>query len=85
MMRCLETNKVCPVGNYKCKTCHLEDCKEVLNMIETQEEREERIKLKKLKEQLPEECKQCTVYEVINADKGKIYCPYRIMERCILK
>lgn len=54
-------------------------------MIETQEEREERIKLKKLKEQLPEECKVCTIYQVINADKGKIYCPYRIMERCILK
>lgn len=84
-MKCLETNKVCPAGNYKCKTCHLDDCKEVLNMIETQEEREERIKLKKLKEQLPEECKQCTIYQVINVDKKEIYCPYRIRERCILK
>lgn len=84
-MKCLETNKVCPMGNQKCKQCHLDDCKEVLNMIETQEQREERIKLKKLKEQLPEECKECTIYQIIDVNKGKIYCPYRIMERCILK
>ena len=73
------------MGNQKCKQCHLDNCKEVLNMIETQEQREERIKLKKLKEQLPEECKECTIYQIIDVNKGKIYCPYRIMERCILK
>lgn len=84
-MKCLETNKVCPMGNQKCKQCHLDNCKEVLNMIETQEQREERIKLKKLKEQLPEECEKCTIYQIIDVNKGKIYCPYRIMERCILK
>lgn len=84
-MKCLETNKVCPVGNQKCKQCHLDNCKEVLNMIETEEQREERIKLKKLKEQLPEKCKECTIYQVIDVNKGKIYCPYRIMEKCILK
>lgn len=84
-MKCLETNKICPAGNYKCKTCHLEDCKEVLNMIETQEQREERYALKELKKELPEECKDCTVYEVIDVYKKKVYCPYRINERCILK
>lgn len=82
-MECLITNKVCSVK--KCKHCKLEDCKEVLQMIEEQEKWEDRRAMKKLQRDLPEECKKCTIKQIINVRKEQVYCPYRIKERCILK
>ena len=81
-MKCLETNEVCTVK--KCKHCRYDNCKEVLKMIETQEEREERKAIEKLQEDLPEECKKCTIINVLDSRNEKVYCPYRISDRCIL-
>ena len=41
MEQCLIDNKVCPIQGKKCKECKLDDCKRTIEMIETQEEREE--------------------------------------------
>lgn len=84
MIECLETNKVCSNGK-KCKECKFDDCKEVIKMIETQEQIEERYNMKKLKEELPEQCRECSMLEIIDAKKKKVYCPYMIKERCMLK
>ena len=84
-MICLETNKVCSEQNRKCKECKLNDCREVINMIETQEDREDRFKLKCIKAQLPEQCKNCSFLEVIDLRKQKVYCPYMIKDKCLIK
>lgn len=44
MVQCLIDNKVCPATNKRCKNCSLEDCKRTIEMIETQEEREDKWK-----------------------------------------
>ena len=41
MEQCLIDNKVCSVQGQKCKECKLDDCRRTVEMIETQEEREE--------------------------------------------
>ena len=84
-MICLETNKICGEQNIKCKQCKLNDCREVINMIETQEDREDRFKLKCIKAQLPEQCKNCSFLEVIDLRKQKVYCPYMIKDKCLIK
>ena len=37
-MECIESNKICPMNNLKCKECALVDCKKTLKMIEEEEE-----------------------------------------------
>ena len=54
MEQCLIDNKVCPIQGKKCKECKLDDCKRTIEMIETQEEREEKWKRKLINIQLPE-------------------------------
>ena len=85
MEMCLIDNKVCPATNMRCKNCSLEDCKKVLEMIETQEEREYKWKRKLIDVQLPEQCKDCSFLEVIDLDNQIVRCPYRIKDRCMLK
>lgn len=85
MEQCLIDNKVCPATNKRCKNCSLEDCKRTIEMIETQEEREEKWKRKLIKVQLQEQCKNCSFLEVINLDEQIVRCPYRIKERCLIK
>lgn len=85
MEECLITNKICPVSNKKCKECKLDSCKEVLEMIRIQEERKDKKEREKLEKELPKECQGCSILQIINLNKHKVYCPYRIKERCILK
>ena len=85
MEQCLIDNKVCAVQGQKCKNCKLDDCRKVIEMIETQEEREEKWKRKLINVQLPEQCKNCSFLEVINLDKQIVRCPYIIKDRCMLK
>ena len=54
MEQCLIDNKVCPIQGKKCKECKLDDCKRTIEMIETQEEREEKWKRKLINVQLPQ-------------------------------
>lgn len=82
---CLIDSKVCPDTNKRCKNCSLEDCKRVINMIETQEEREYKWKRKLIKVQLPEQCKGCSFLEVLDLDKQKVRCSYLVKDRCLIK
>lgn len=54
MELCLIDNKVCSVQGQKCKECKLDDCRKVIEMIETQEESEDKWKRKLINVQLPE-------------------------------
>ena len=83
-MKCLKTNKICPSNNKKCKQCKWDTCYEVLNMIETQEEMEDRYKKEDIIKQLKGQCKHCSFLEIIDLDNQIVRCPYLIKERCIL-
>ena len=84
MEECLLNNKVCSLQGQKCKDCKLDDCRRVIEMIETQEDREEQWKRKLINIQLPEQCKNCSFLEIIDLNKQIVRCPYMIKERCIL-
>ena len=54
MEQCLIDTKVCTVQGQKCKECKLADCRKAIEMIETQEESEDKWKRKLINVQLPE-------------------------------
>lgn len=81
-MECLETNKVCTNINKRCKICILDDCKKTLNTIELQEKKERQEELSKIENNLPDECKNCTLLEITN--KSTVKCFYRMNGECIL-
>lgn len=84
MEQCLIDNKICSEQNRKCKVCKLNSCHEVERMIEDEQKWIDRDNLKKLKDKLPEECRNCNMLEIINLVKQKVHCAYRIKNRCIL-
>jgi len=84
-MICLKTNKVCTNINKKCKECILDECKKVMSTIEFYEKQQEKLRLNRLKRQLPTECMNCSMLEVINVNKEKVKCFYRIKNKCILE
>lgn len=85
MLPCIKSKEVCSNTNKKCKECVFDECKEVINMNEEEQKYEDLENMRKLKKDLPEQCKNCSFLEVINLRKGKVYCPYRIKERCLIK
>lgn len=88
MIRCLETNKVCPNTNKKCKECVFDDCKKAIKAVEEDMKEKEKNKIARLQTNLAVEykdCENCTIRETLNLDKQKLYCPYMIRERCVLK
>ncbi len=85
MEQCLIDNKVCPIQGKKCKECKLDDCKRTIEMIETQEEREEKWKRKLINVQLSEQCQDCSFLEVINLDEQIVRCPYLVKNKCLIK
>ena len=85
MIQCLIDNKVCSVQGQKCKECKLDDCRRTIEMIETQEQIEEKYNMKKLKEELSEQCRNCSFLEVINVKDKIVRCPYMIKEKCMIK
>lgn len=84
-MECLETGKICPTNNLKCKQCKLEDCRKVLEMIDYNEKRLYKKKLKLIREQLPINCRSCSFLEVINLDKQVVRCAYLVKDKCLIK
>lgn len=84
MILCLKDNKVCSNTNRRCKECVLDECKEVIKMIEEEQKYEYLDKLAKLNKELPEQCRNCSFLEVINLDKKIVYCPYMIKDRCLI-
>lgn len=84
MEPCLVDNKVCSEKNLRCKECKLESNKEVMNMIETQEQRIRKIQEENIRKQLPVRCRTCRFLQFISLRNKKIYCPYMIND-CIIK
>lgn len=85
MERCLIDNKVCSEQHKKCKECKLDDCKKVVRMIEDEQKYIDISNMERLKKSLPEQCKECSFLIVTDLRKQKVYCPYRIKERCVLE
>ena len=84
MERCLETNIVCGNCNKKCKDCKLDERKETIKMIDRLEEKEYSFKIKKIKAQLPQMCKNCGLLQILNLDTQLVYCPYKIKGKCLI-
>lgn len=84
-MECLKDNKICSNTNKKCKECILDDCKKAMSLIEYYEKQKEEAKLSRLKRQLPIECANCTMLEIIDINKEKVKCFYRMNNKCILE
>lgn len=85
MLPCIKSKEVCSNTNKRCKECVFDECKEVINMNEEEQKYEDLENMRKLKKDLPEQCKNCSFLEVINLRKGKVFCPYMIKERCLIK
>lgn len=85
MVRCLIDNKICSNGNKKCKVCKFDSCEEVLDMIEEEQKYKDNDKLKQIKNELPEQCRNCSFLVITNLREGKVFCPYMIKERCLIK
>lgn len=84
MEKCLETGKICTHSNKLCKNCKLDECKETINMIDKLANKEYKEKINKIKAQLPNHCKECNLLKIIDLDKQKVYCPYRLNNNCLL-
>ncbi len=84
MEQCLIDNKICSEQNRKCKVCKLNSCQEVERMIEEEQKWIDKSNLEKLKQRLPEECKNCSFLEIVNLTKQKVHCAYRIKNRCLI-
>ncbi len=54
-------------------------------MNEEEQKYEDLENMRKLKKDLPEQCKNCSFLEIINLRESKVFCPYRIKERCLIK
>ncbi len=83
-MQCLTTNQICPVYLKKCKKCKLDSCRESMILLDEQERKIQAKKIKNIIRQLPNECKKCSLYIILDVDKEKVYCPYRI-NKCAIK
>ena len=85
MEKCLEIGKICSNSNKLCKNCKLDECKETIKMIDKLENKEYKGKVNKIKAQLPNACKNCNLLKIIDLDKQKVYCPYRINNICLIR
>lgn len=85
MVQCLIDNKICSNKNKKCKACKFDSCEEALNMIEEEQKYKDNDKLKQIKNELPEQCQECSFLKVINLREGKVFCPYMIKDICLIK
>lgn len=85
MLPCIKSKEVCSNTNKRCKECVFDECKEVINMNEEIQKYEDLENMRKLKKELPEQCQNCSFLEVINLREGRVYCPYMIKERCLIK
>lgn len=82
-MKCLKDKKVC--GNtIKCKNCAFDDCRKALEVLEEMKKQKEDMKLKSIKRQLAESCKNCKMLQILDIDKQKLYCPYLVKRECLI-
>ena len=75
--------EICNNCNGKCKECKIEDCREMFKMIDRLERKEYEAKIKAVKAQLPKQCKDFRMLQIIDLDQQKVYCSYMINKCCI--
>lgn len=82
-MKCLEDKKVC--GSIKkCEHCIFDDCRHTLEVLEMMKKKKEDIRLKSIKRQLADSCKNCSMLQILNIDKQRLYCPYLVKRECLI-
>lgn len=74
--------KLCSNNNKKCKICKFDTCKEVINMLEIQERNIRKEKIRKMKQEVPEQCRNCSFLEF---KENTVYCFYKKKDGCMLK
>lgn len=84
MEKCLIDNKICSIQFRRCKTCKLDNCREAIEILDKQQKSENNERLKRIIEQLPEQCKNCSFLEIIDITKQTVHCPY-MLKNCVLK
>lgn len=82
-MKCLEDGKVCGKTK-KCKDCTFDDCRKALEVLEDMKKKKEDLRLKSIKRQLADSCKNCSMLQILNIDKQKLYCPYLVKRECLI-
>lgn len=55
------------------------------NRIDARFKREEKENLEYIKNNLPEQCKNCSFLIVVDSSKHIVRCPYMIKDKCIMK
>ena len=83
-VKCLINNKVCGEFNKKCKTCKLDCSDNTVEILKQYKDKKIRNKIKEIIKELPKECKNCNFIKILDINKKKVYCPYRI-NKCIIK
>lgn len=82
-MKCLEDGKVC--GSIKkCKDCAFDDCRNTLKVLEEMKKKKEDMRLKSINRQLADSCKNCSILQILDIDKQKLYCPYLVKRECLI-
>lgn len=72
-MECIQSNKICPMNNLKCKECALMDCKNTLKMIEEEEEMYYNRQEQELREKVMKHHPQCI-------NKSGKFCSFLVKE-----
>lgn len=85
MEECLYTEKICSFINQKCKICKLDECKNTIKMCDMKIKKDKLKKMNQLKKELPEQCKNGSFLEILNINDKKVYCPYKLKERCVIE
>lgn len=85
MEQCLIDNNICPEQNRRCDVCKLNSCAEVMKMLDDELKYIDKSNLENLNKMLPRECRDCGFLEIINLAKLRVYCPYRVNNRCLIE
>ena len=82
-MKCLEDGKVC--GSIKkCEHCTFDDCRKTIEVLEEMKKKKEDLRLKSIKRQLADSCKNCSMLQILNLEKQRLYCPYNVAGECLI-
>lgn len=82
-MKCLKDGKVCG-KTLKCKDCKLDDCRKALKVLEDMKKKKEDVRLMDIKRQLVDSCKNCSMLQILDIDRQKLYCPYLVKKECLI-
>lgn len=84
MEKCIITGKIYSNENKQCKVWKLDECREVIEIIEDEQKYVDESDLERLKRQLPELCRNRSFLVVTNLRKQKVYCPYLVKKQCLI-